>query len=142
MIVCPYAYHQSIILIRIYHKQIKCFHVCCPICPPLGKELYVGTTLYTVPNASTYNTKVRFPNCIVQRVFSRACEDRAIFLQRIILGFRSSQNSHTNVSIRDYISNCYTVASTSSISRSLFLLPFFLICSRSACTAGVVSRRY
>jgi hypothetical protein len=37
--------------------------------PPLGKELYVGTTIHTIPTASTYNTKVRFPNCIVQRVF-------------------------------------------------------------------------
>jgi hypothetical protein len=50
------------------------------LCPPLSKELHVGTIIHTVPTASTYNTKVRFPNCIVQRVFlSRAREDRTIF---------------------------------------------------------------
>jgi hypothetical protein len=43
------------------------------LCPPLGIELHVDTIIHTVPTASTYNTKVRFPNCIVQRVFfSRA----------------------------------------------------------------------
>jgi hypothetical protein len=43
------------------------------LCPPLGIELYVSTIIQTVPTVSTYNTKVRFPNCIVQRVFfSRA----------------------------------------------------------------------
>jgi hypothetical protein len=44
------------------------------LCPPLSKELYVGTIIHTVPTASTYNTKVRFPNLgIVKRVFfSRA----------------------------------------------------------------------
>jgi hypothetical protein len=34
----------------------------------LGNELYVGTIIHTVHTAaSTYNTKVRFPNCIVQK---------------------------------------------------------------------------
>jgi hypothetical protein len=45
------------------------------LCPPLGIELNVGTLIHTVPTASTYNTKARFSNCIVQRGFF-AREDR------------------------------------------------------------------
>jgi hypothetical protein len=59
-----------------------CFHSS-SLCPPLGIELHVGTIIHTVPTASTYNTKVRFPNCIVQEeFFSRAREDRTIFLAK------------------------------------------------------------
>jgi hypothetical protein len=62
-----------------YHRLILlvfCCLACCgsrSLCPPLSIELYVGTILHTVATASTYNTKVLFPSCIVQRVFfSRA----------------------------------------------------------------------
>jgi hypothetical protein len=39
------------------------------LCPPLSIELYIGTIIHTVTTVSTFNTKVRLPNCIVQRVF-------------------------------------------------------------------------
>jgi hypothetical protein len=53
------------------------------LCPPLGKELYVGTTIHTVLTASTYNTKVRFPNCTgCKEFFPRAREDRTIFFAK------------------------------------------------------------
>jgi hypothetical protein len=54
------------------------------LCPPLGIELYVSTIIQTVPTVSNYNTnKVRFPNCIVQRVFfSRARGPYNFFCKR------------------------------------------------------------
>jgi hypothetical protein len=53
------------------------------LCPPLIIELCVGTILHTVATASIYNTKVKFTNCVVQRVFfSRAREDLTILFAK------------------------------------------------------------
>jgi hypothetical protein len=50
-----------------------------PLCPPFSKGLNVSTIIHTVPTASTYNTRVRFPNRIVQRVFFSRARRRYIF---------------------------------------------------------------
>jgi hypothetical protein len=67
------------------------------LCPPLGIELHVGTIIHTVPTASNYNTKVRFPNCIVQRVFSLArAKTVHFFLQRIIARDKHGHDTNNN----------------------------------------------
>jgi hypothetical protein len=52
----------------VFSSLVVAFGSLCEPC--LSIELYVGTLIHTVATASTFNTKVRFPNCIVQRVFS------------------------------------------------------------------------
>jgi hypothetical protein len=63
----------------------ECFGLCCVVLLSMlvfslvvalstfEHRTYVGTIIHTVTMASTHNTKVEFPNCIVRRVFfSRA----------------------------------------------------------------------
>jgi hypothetical protein len=65
---------NQVLLIDAANIVMSCCRCLCfrssSLCPPLSKELHVGTIIHNVPTASTYNTKVRFPNCIVQRVFT------------------------------------------------------------------------